>query len=149
MNKTKRCPKCHRWHSGTHGYCHSCEIAYQRNYKITHAAELKKYRLNHQGQHNAYYRKWYKDHGRKRRADYQEVIQEWERSTPGAQKARNAIQTAIHNGTIIRPKTCSKCVKTCTPHAHHEDYRKPLDVRWLCASCHKQYHCDLKSTFDR
>ena len=34
---------------------------------------------------------------------------------------------------------CEICGKEKT-HAHHDDYDKPLNVRWLCAEHHRQWH---------
>nr|DAD85891.1 MAG TPA: hypothetical protein [Siphoviridae sp. ctGdK3] len=30
--------------------------------------------------------------------------------------------------------------------AHHDDYSKPLQVRWLCRRHHKQLHKELKES---
>lgn len=37
------------------------------------------------------------------------------------------------------------CGRTPT-HAHHEDYTRPLDVVWLCASCHRHRHWQMSQT---
>jgi ribosomal protein S27AE len=55
---------------------------------------------------------------------------------------RNAVQMAVRKRILTR-EPCSRCGAPKT-HAHHEDYRKPLDVIWLCAPCHKQRHKELK-----
>ena len=51
--------------------------------------------------------------------------------------ARSAVGNAIRAGTIVRPDTCSRCEAVGIPiQGHHTDYSRPLDVQWLCISCH-------------
>ena len=59
---------------------------------------------------------------------------------PNAAKANNALGNAVRDGRIERPNRCEDCGALCTPQGHHDDYAKPLDVRWLCPGCHKQWH---------
>lgn len=54
--------------------------------------------------------------------------------------SRRYLRTAIESGIIIRPDKCVTCFKECKPEAHHEDYMKPLEVVWLCRSCHGKEH---------
>lgn len=52
----------------------------------------------------------------------------------------SAVKTALRNGTLIRPNSCEDCGIACVPHGHHDDYTKPMDVRWLCPTCHAAIH---------
>ncbi len=45
----------------------------------------------------------------------------------------------INNGTLIK-QPCEVCQTTDKVEAHHDDYFKPLDVRWLCKKHHKEHH---------
>lgn len=67
---------------------------------------------------------------------------EWKRlyitRHPEKHKARNIIYQAIRSGAIIRG-ICEKCGEKKTE-AHHDDYSKPKDVRWLCRKHHLQWH---------
>jgi hypothetical protein len=47
---------------------------------------------------------------------------------------------AIRDGKLIQASNCSACNSTEKIEGHHDDYTKPLDVRWLCEKCHKQWH---------
>jgi hypothetical protein len=67
-----------------------------------------------------------------------------------AQHAHQAVARAIASGRLVRPAFCGECGKPPRAHwrpwiyAHHDDYSKPLDVRWLCSSCHKLHHVSLR-----
>ncbi len=57
--------------------------------------------------------------------------------------ARSLIYKHVSRGHINRPNQCENCLKVCKPEAHHIDYGKPLEVRWLCRICHRHEHGKL------
>ena len=64
------------------------------------------------------------------------------------ESCHNAVENAIKRGELIRAASCSECgspdyittKRTHYIHAHHDDYDKPISVRWLCGSCHYKWH---------
>lgn len=62
--------------------------------------------------------------------------------------AQNILEKAIERGEVTRPTVCESCGDSGQSYrdgraqiqAHHPDYNKPLDVMWLCKSCHHEWH---------
>jgi len=52
--------------------------------------------------------------------------------------AHKAVQTAIARGYLSR-RPCEVC-GSAESHAHHDDYSRKLEVRWLCHSHHMELH---------
>ncbi len=51
--------------------------------------------------------------------------------------ARWKVKEALRSGKLTRPAVCSDCGQPgARVEAHHRDYSKPLDVKWLCSLCH-------------
>jgi hypothetical protein len=71
-----------------------------------------------------------------RRAAVQERAHGWRRRFPLKAAAHAAVACASRRGTLVR-QTCQVC-GSARSHAHHDDYSKPLTVRWLCALHHKE-----------
>jgi hypothetical protein len=63
-------------------------------------------------------------------------------------KAQNIVEKAVKRGRVQRPDVCEACGVRPEPfkdgraaiQAHHDDYNRPLDVRWLCQPCHHAWH---------
>lgn len=51
-------------------------------------------------------------------------------------KAHGAVERAVRNGLLVKPKKCQLCNSTKRIEAHHHDYRKTLSVLWVCKKCH-------------
>jgi hypothetical protein len=52
-------------------------------------------------------------------------------------KAREIFNHYMRDNHLVR-KPCEVCGEKAE--AHHDDYAKPLDVRWLCFKHHREWH---------
>lgn len=64
----------------------------------------------------------------------------YRRRHPRRASAHIAVGVAIRNGTLVRPAACPRCGAVVKVQAHHDDYSKPLVVRWMCRACHWSHH---------
>lgn len=77
--------------------------------------------------------------------------------------ARSALRAAVASGKIAKPSSCQECGRAeklpkrnklgkfvfrsgryVFIDGHHDDYSRPLDVRWLCRKCHNGHHASIK-----
>lgn len=100
----------------------------------------KKYHIEHRDEISKYYKSWYKKNGRKRAENYGDVIDKWAEENTEKVHAANMLQSAVASGKVIKPTKCCVCGNEGRVNGHHEDYNKPLEVVWLCNSCHKRVH---------
>lgn len=90
-----------------------------------------------------YYKKWYAENGRNRSIDYLEATIDWHKKHPYAKAIHMKVKRAIASGKLLKPINCESCSNESKLSGHHNDYSKPLDVQWLCSSCHKILHNKL------
>lgn len=67
----------------------------------------------------------------------------WRRANPDRYRAHLAVQRALTGGALVK-QPCEVCGVTegrdVRIDAHHDDYSRPLDVRWLCRQHHIRLH---------
>lgn len=73
-------------------------------------------------------------------------VARWRAAVPAGPRAHKRVYSAVRAGRLERPDRCEGCRLEKRLHAHHDDYSKPLKVRWLCGSCHRLAHRALNST---
>ncbi len=77
------------------------------------------------------------DRNRGNRQD-ESYIKEWRDKYPKKYKAHCLVNNHKRAGNISE-QPCEAC-KELKVVAHHDDYDRPLNVRWLCQAHHKQWH---------
>lgn len=73
-----------------------------------------------------------------------EEARRWERANPEKRRAHWRVKDAIKRGHLVKGP-CEVCGSERV-HAHHDDYSKPLEVRWLCPTHHGEAHRLPKGT---
>jgi len=72
--------------------------------------------------------------------------EKWNKHNPGWKRGKLSKErvAAYHRaneaearGILVNPGACEVCGRSGTRlEKHHEDYSKPLEVKWLCRACH-------------
>lgn len=55
---------------------------------------------------------------------------------------------AVRDGRLFQATSCSVCNSTEKIEGHHDDYTKPMEVRWLCNKCHREWHKHNKPIYE-
>lgn len=101
---------------------------YNREYQRLWARENRDKRL-------VYERAWNEAHREERRA----IGKRARYKDPEKYRAQNTLARGVRAGKVVRG-TCEVCGTPDDVQGHHDDYTKPLDVRWLCRQHHMELH---------
>lgn len=141
MMSEKECFKCHELKPLSEFYAHSRMLdGHLNKCKACTKKDVRDHRENNQQKLQQYEKKRSK-HPR-RIEQNRRNIKRYRKSNPEANLAHHIVNNAIRSGKLIK-KPCDVCGTIKLVHAHHDDYSKPLDVRWLCATHHRAHHVKL------
>lgn len=118
--------------------CKACWSAYvraNRLVKVDYYREYDRARANLPHRVDARKRYSQTDQGK---ANGNRAKREYLKRNPAKRKATVAANNAIRDGRLIK-HPCEICGEV-RAQAHHDDYSKPLDVRWLCTKHHAEWH---------
>lgn len=107
---------------------------YHKNYDIAYRKKYKKSIYKRE-------RRWFK----KNKSKVNEWFSKYYNNPINKQKrnARNKVNRAIAKGLLNR-LPCEICGELKSQ-AHHNDYNKPLEINWLCSSCHAELHKKIRA----
>lgn len=152
---TKRCPTCGETkpvedfgknrarRDGVGSHCRPCTNARTAAYAAKHPEKAKArgatWKMTHPGAAAAKQRRYRTAH-----PETVALVSPHDRRIhPERVSARKKLHHALKTGRVIRPDGCEECSQPKRVQGHHPDYNQPLNVRWLCSSCHKLVHLEV------
>lgn len=148
--KRKKCTKCGRTLSLKR--FNRCYGKLRANCKNCDYLRCKKWLRDNPGYQRRRYqkrglRKWFSEYRKKRKKQTTEIQRRCYVKNRHKERARQRVKYAIKHGQLKRPRHCMINNKNCSGkiHAHHIDYRKPLEVVWLCNAHHEGWHRVFKT----
>lgn len=121
---------------GRLGKCKECCIAEANARRAAKIVEIRAYdRARGSLPHRVEARRKYAENNPE---PFRRAGKRWSLRNPDKRKAHSKFWKALMSGKVIRKFTCETCGSVHRVEAHHEDYTKPLEVRWLC----KQHHVE-------
>jgi len=111
--------------------CSICKEVKSKDYFNLHKKQ------GRQSQCKECHRQYQREHYVNNRKRYEERDKNRQKNSIKSQ-AVTAVRNALQKNLLTR-QPCEECGEE-KAEAHHDDYAKPLAVRWLCRSHHRQWH---------
>jgi len=118
--------------------CISCKKLYAEEYRSKYSDKIKEFdrsRPNYDKRLLAN-----RTYGRRHIKEHTKHNSKYRKNNPEKVAAHLLVAKAIREGVIVKNDYCELCGSNYKVSAHHEDYSKPLDIIWLCDTCHKKVH---------
>ena len=80
------------------------------------------------------------EHSAKVKEKIEKRRKEYRASNPDRRIAWQKVSNSVAYERLHSPLFCQHCGNNVRLHAHHLDYSKPLEVKWLCPLCHCAIH---------
>lgn len=75
------------------------------------------------------------------KANFTKYSKNYRRNNPKKYQAHTAVGNALRDNKLTKGP-CEECGTIENICGHHDDYDKPLEVRWLCSQHHSQWHAE-------
>jgi len=118
--------------------CHKAKVKENRENKADYYRTYDAYRYQADPKVRERHRKYRSTEKGKASADA--ARKKWASTHPDKKAAHVILQNAVKDKRIQKPDICQTCGAKGRIEGHHHDYAIPLDVKWLCRSCHVAEH---------
>jgi len=125
---------------GHYNICKECKTIQDKEYRNKNKKKIAKQKKEYSSRKEIkeaktiYDKQWSKNNPDK---ILKNKLSDWQRN-PTKNKARRLVNRAIKAGVLTK-QSCEVC-RSLIVEAHHENYDKPLEVRWLCKDHHLEAH---------
>lgn len=117
--------------------------AYKKKYNAENKDKVSQWNHDKFQRHKEAYMKRHKEYAHTHKEAIAKRRKEYFENKTGY--ARERVKYAVLTGAIEK-KPCEMCGAK-KAEAHHDDYNRPLDVRWLCRNCHMEWHRKNKPVY--
>jgi len=118
--------------------CHKAKVRENRVQKADYYREYDAYRYQADPKVRQRHRRYAATEGGK--AALTASRKKWHEANAEKRAAHTILNNAVRDGRAVKPANCQCCGSTGRIEGHHKDYTLPLDVMWLCRSCHVAEH---------
>jgi hypothetical protein len=119
------------------GKCKECAKSDVKNHRAKNPNKYREYdRFRSSMEHRVSARRKYSETERGREVS-KKAKHDWDKRNTEKKYSYVLVARALRAGALQR-RSCESC--GAKAEAHHDDYSKPLSVRWLCDFHHKEWH---------